>query len=260
MSVTIILPMRYGSRRFPGKALVPLKGADGACKTLIHRCWEAANRVSGITRVVVATDDERIVAEVANFGGESVLTSPDCRNGTERCAETVRILGIKDGFIVNLQGDAPLTPPWFIEDLVKAARGFGQFDLLTPVIQCDAEGHAALMNDRRAGRVGATTVVFDSRQHALYFSKEVIPFTTEASAVYHHVGVYLYTVEALSWYSDQQAGPLELTEGLEQLRFLEFGRRIGCVPVQSRGQTFWELNNPSDISLVEACLRDQSIT
>jgi len=263
MSVTIILPMRYGSTRFPGKALAQLKGVNGTHKTLIHRCWEAANQVSGITQVIVATDDERVADEVTGFGGHSVMTSPDCRNGTERCAEAAKHLGLADGIIVNLQGDAPLTPPWFIEELIRVARSSGDFAILTPVIHCDPDTLTSLINDRRTGRVGATTVVFDRRKRALYFSKEIIPFTKHATTqsinVFHHVGVYLYSTDALDWYSRHQPGQLEMTEGLEQLRFLESGFEIGCVPVETRGRTFWELNNPSDIPLIESCLRDQSI-
>ncbi len=263
MSVTIILPMRYGSTRFPGKALAQLAGVNGTRKTLIHRCWEAANQVAGIARVIVATDDERVADEVSGFGGQSLMTSLDCRNGTERCAEAVKRLGIADGLIVNLQGDAPLTPPWFIEELIRVARDPGDFEVLTPVIRCDADTHTSLINDRRTGRAGATTVVFDTRMRALYFSKEIIPFTKHATIrsinVFHHVGVYLYTPDALDWYSRHEPGQLELTEGLEQLRYLESGFEIACVPVTTRGRTFWELNNPSDIPLIESCLRDQSI-
>ena len=119
MAVLVAIPARYASSRYPGKPLVPLTGATGLAKSLIRRSWEAAKQVSGVDRVVVATDDDRIRAEAEGFGAEVVMTSPDCRNGTERCAEVSRALGDGYEIVVNLQGDAPLTPPWFVEALVR---------------------------------------------------------------------------------------------------------------------------------------------
>ncbi|MEM9344422.1 MAG: NTP transferase domain-containing protein, partial [Pseudomonadota bacterium] len=134
MSVAIVIPARYASSRFPGKPLVPLKGPDGE-KSLIRRTWETGCLVSGVDRVVVATDDDRIAEHVQAFGGEVVMTSSDCRNGTERCAEAAAALGAD--LIVNLQGDAPLTPHWFVEDLIKGLQAAPKADIATPVLRCD---------------------------------------------------------------------------------------------------------------------------
>ena len=263
MHVTVIIPARYESSRYPGKALALVKGARGTHKTLIRRTWEAATRVAGISRIVVATDDQRIIEEVASFGGESVMTSRECRNGTERCCEASRLLGQSDGLIVNLQGDALLTPPWFIENLVAAYRNSCRYSVLTPVLRCDPEGLASLVRDRKAGRVGATTAVFGADNQALYFSKELIPWSDQSSGmpeqVCHHVGVYAYTSKALSWYMDRPPGRLELIEGLEQLRFLEHGMSVGCVEVEAMGKKFWELNNPSDLPIIEEYLRLEDV-
>ena len=115
--------------------------------------------------------------------------------------------------------------------------------------------------DRRNARVGATTAVFDRNGRALYFSKEVIPYTgrelgpDEEIPVFHHVGVYAYRAEALASYPGWPVGPLESWEGLEQLRFMENGLPVHCVPVESGGRAFWELNNPSDVPRIEAILR-----
>ena len=112
MSVTIFIPARYASSRYPGKPLAPLVGADGE-KSLIRRSWEAALAVAGVDRVVVATDDDRIAGHAAGFGAEVAMTSPEARNGTERCAEAWAACHAEeagDPIIVNLQGDAPLTP------------------------------------------------------------------------------------------------------------------------------------------------------
>ncbi|AZB62422.1 3-deoxy-manno-octulosonate cytidylyltransferase [Cereibacter sphaeroides] len=261
MSVLIAIPARYASTRYPGKPLVALRDPDGTEKTLIRRSWEAAMAVRGIDRVVVATDDDRIRTAAEAFGAEVVMTSPDCRNGTERCAEVAAAL---PGFeiVVNLQGDAPLTPAWFIEELVAGLREDPSAEVATPVLRCDGRALNGFLTDRRAGRVGGTTAVFGATRHALYFSKEVIPYTgrvygdAEETPVFHHVGVYAYRPAALAAYPSWPIGPLEELEGLEQLRFLENGRSVLCVEVEARGRQFWELNNPEDVARIETMLAE----
>jgi 3-deoxy-manno-octulosonate cytidylyltransferase (CMP-KDO synthetase) len=260
MTVLIAIPARYASTRYPGKPLVTLRGPDGA-KTLIRRSWEAAMRVAGIDRVVVATDDDRIRDHAAGFGAEVVMTSSQCQNGTERCAEVAQHLPGYD-IVVNLQGDAPLTPAWFVEDLVAGLRADPAADIATPVLRCDGRAVAGFLADRREGRVGGTTAVFGAGGRGLYFSKEVIPYTgrsfgdDEPTPVFHHVGVYAYRPAALAAYPAWPIGPLETLEGLEQLRFLENGRQVLCVEVQARGRQFWELNNPSDVPRIEAMMAE----
>jgi 3-deoxy-manno-octulosonate cytidylyltransferase (CMP-KDO synthetase) len=260
MTTLIAIPARYASTRYPGKPLVTLRGPDGA-KTLIRRSWEAAMAVQGIDRVVVATDDTRIADHASAFGAEVVMTSSDARNGTERCAEVATLLPGYD-VIVNLQGDAPLTPAWFVQDLVKGLTADPAADIATPVLRCDGRAVAGFLADRRAGRVGGTTAVFGAGGRALYFSKEVIPYTGQdyapdaATPVFHHVGVYAYRPAALAAYPTWPIGPLETLEGLEQLRFLEQGRPVLCVEVEARGRQFWELNNPSDVAVIETMLSE----
>lgn len=257
MAVTIFIPARYASSRYPGKPLVALEGPDGE-KSLIRRSWEAALRVSGADRVAVATDDERIRTHALDFGAEVVMTSPDARNGTERCAEAAAGADAND-IIVNLQGDAPLTPPWFVEALIAAMKAAPGCAMATPALRCDADALSGFQADRAAGRVGGTTVVMRPDRRALYFSKEVLPFTPPGWSgtppeVWHHVGVYAYRPEALRAYLAWPEGALERREGLEQLRFLENGAEILCVEVEARGAVFWELNNPEDVARIEAAL------
>jgi 3-deoxy-manno-octulosonate cytidylyltransferase (CMP-KDO synthetase) len=257
VTVVILIPARFQSSRYPGKPLVPLRGKDGS-KTLIQRTWETGKAVSGVDRVLVATDDDRIAEAVQGFGGEVVMTSDRCANGTERCADALERLGAKPEIVVNLQGDALLTPQWFIEDLVDALRARPEMGVATPILRCDADTYAHFREDRAAGRVGGTTAVFTRDMAALYFSKEVIPYLPDACAsdpsVYHHVGVYAYRPTALRRYIGWTAGPLELNEGLEQLRFLEHGEPVLCVEVEARGRVFWELNNPVDVARIESVL------
>ncbi len=265
MSVLIAIPARYASTRYPGKPLAELKGASGASRSLIERSWRAACDVSGVDRVVVATDDDRIRDAAEAFGAEVVMTSPDCANGTERCAEAHAALGGGFDIVVNLQGDAPLTPHWFVESLVQGLTSAPAAEIATPVLRCNGETLNSLLADRKAGRVGGTTAVFAADHRAMYFSKEVVPFTSETYAetdmtpVFHHVGVYAYRPAALAAYPSWPTGPLETLEGLEQLRFMENRRSVLCVEVEAKGREFWELNNPEDVPRIESMMAKMGV-
>lgn len=264
MKTTIIIPARYASTRYPGKPLVVLTGKDGVPKSLIQRSWEAAKAVKGVDAVYVATDDDRIKAAAEAFGADVVMTSEACANGTERCADALQNLKEAADLYVNLQGDAPLTPAWFVEDLIAEMQANPDVQMATPVLRCDADTYANFVEDRQNGRVGGTTAVFDRHMNALYFSKEVIPYTgqkpgktfapSDLIPVFHHVGVYAYREAALRAYGSWPVGPLESFEGLEQLRFLENGMPIRCVEVDGKGRVFWELNNPVDVARIESVI------
>ncbi|MEZ5714811.1 MAG: manno-octulosonate cytidylyltransferase [Paracoccaceae bacterium] len=261
MKTVILIPARYASTRYPGKPLVELEDATGARKTLIQRSWEAAMAVPDVAEVFVATDDDRIRSAAEGFGARVVMTSPDCDNGTARCADAVTRAGLDADLVVNLQGDSPLTPAWFVTDLIAAMQTRTDAQMATPVLRCDAETYRHFREDRADGRVGGTTAVFGTDNHALYFSKEVIPYIDpgkEAQAfgeVFHHVGLYAYRPEALARYITWAPGRLERLEGLEQLRFLENGVPVLCVEVEGRGRVFWELNNPADVPRIERVLK-----
>jgi 3-deoxy-manno-octulosonate cytidylyltransferase (CMP-KDO synthetase) len=262
MSVLLVIPARYASSRYPGKPLVELRGARGEARSLIRRSWDAAMSAEGVDRVVVATDDTRIADAARAFGAEVAMTPDTCRNGTERCAVVAKDFGGVHEIVVNLQGDAPLTPPWFVSALIAAMQADTTRLVTTPVLRCDAAALAGFLDDRRHGRVGATTAVFDRSGRALYFSKEVLPYTgrplgaEDTIPVFHHVGVYDYRPAALLAYPSWDPGPLETWEGLEQLRFMENGTAVHCVEVGARGRAFWELNNPSDVPRIEAILAE----
>lgn len=263
MPSLIVIPARYASVRYPGKALAPLRGASGTAKPLIQRSWQAAQTVRGVDRVVIATDDGRIRDVAEGFGAEVLMTSADCQNGTERCAEALDKLGGGYDIVVNFQGDAPLTPHWFVEDLIEGLKAHPTAEMATPVLRCDGRALSGFRQDRKAGRVGGTTVVFGAEGKALYFSKEVIPYTQgngwaddAPTPVYHHVGVYAYRPSALAAYPHWTPGPLEQLEGLEQLRFLERENPVQCIEVDARGRKFWELNNPEDVDRIEKILQE----
>lgn len=257
----IIIPARYASTRYPGKPLAELRDKSGQSRSLVRRSWDAAKEVGGISEVYVATDDSRIADHVEGFGGKVIMTAESCENGTARCVDALPSLPEEPELVVNLQGDAPLTPAWFVEDLVSAMKARPDMDLATPVLRCDRETLENFMQDRKAGRVGGTTAVFRPDMQALYFSKEVVPYVDPAKMagwtempVYHHVGVYAYRPDVLRAYASWPQGPLEDLEGLEQLRFLENGRKVLCVEVDGKGRVFWELNNPEDVARIEKVL------
>ena len=262
MHSVILIPARYPSVRFPGKPLALLTGATGEARSLIRRSWDAAKEVSGVDGVYVLTDDDRIAEASRAFGAEVLMTSEAPRNGTERCAEALDLLPSMPDVVVNLQGDAPLTPPHYVEALIEAMTD-ASVEMATPVLRTEPHHLEALRADRKAGRVGATTAIFREDGTAIYFSKEVLPFADRAAEtgipVFHHVGCYAYRPDALRRYAAWDMGPLETAEGLEQLRFLENGVPVRCVEVEARGRAFWELNNPSDIPLIEDIMRREGI-
>lgn len=283
----IIIPARYASTRYPGKPLVSLRGATGQGRTLIERSWITACQIVAPDLVWVATDDVRIADAVRDFGGQVVMTPDTCRNGTERCAAAIAVLGDIAPIIVNFQGDAPLTPVHVVAGLVAALSnrpvqpcGTGrpsqsvaqpQYDavgggavMATPAMRCSAGTYAHLVTDQAAGRVGGTTVTFCTNGRALYFSKRVIPHLPPDAVAAHervhlHLGVYAYRPSALAAYMALPPAPLEMAEGLEQLRFLEAGLAVRAVPFDAAEWDCIELNNPHDVPVIEAVLRARGI-
>lgn len=259
----IIIPARFASSRYPGKPLVALEGATGKKQSLIERSWRAACSVPEADSVYIATDDTRIADEAERFGAQVVMTDAACANGTERCADALARLNIDPRVVVNLQGDAPLTPAWFVSALIAAVDAGAL--MATPVLRLTSQTHARFLEDRKDGRVGGTTAVMDANGRALYFSKEVLPYTGKRYSAedqvpaFHHVGVYAYTPAALRAY--MAAGPclLEDLEGLEQLRFLYHGLPVTCVEVDGQGREFWELNNPEDVARIETVLKREGV-
>jgi 3-deoxy-manno-octulosonate cytidylyltransferase (CMP-KDO synthetase) len=259
MKVAILIPARFASSRYPGKPLVELRGASGVAKSLIQRSFEAAARVAGVSSVRVVTDDERIASAASGFGAEIIMTSPDCRNGTERCAEAIGRVGDVD-LIVNLQGDALLTPTHFVDALMRQMREDAEAQVATPAIRLRSAEVRALQQEEAAGRVGGTSVVTDQKGRALYFSKRLIPHLPAGaldapfSPVRLHIGVYAYRPEALELYMRTRPSELELLEGLEQLRFLSAGVPVDVVEVDPPSYAMRELNNPEDVEPIEQAL------
>jgi len=264
MNATILIPARYQSSRYPGKPLAELRGATGKAKPLIQRSVEAAQRVSGVSGVFVTTDDERIADACSAFGVGVIMTSSECRNGTERCAEALKSLHRPD-LVINLQGDALLTPPAFVEALIGRMKRDSDALVATPAMRLRSDEVRALQEEEAAGRVGGTSVVTDSEGRALYFSKRLIPHLPNGaldgsiSPVRLHVGVYAYRPQALELYVASPVSELETLEGLEQLRFLVAGVPVAVVDVETPQFALRELNNPEDVAPIEQALAEAGL-
>ena len=264
MNTTILIPARHASTRYPGKPLVGLKGATGIPKPLIQRSVEAARRVRGVSGVLVVTDDERIADACVPSKVGVIMTSPECRNGTERCAEALSQLHEPD-LVINFQGDALLTPPGFVEALIARMGDDRDSLVATPAMRLRSSEVRALQAEEAAGRLGGTTVVTDDLGQALYFSKRLIPhlpaaaLDAEMSAVRLHVGIYAYRPEALERYAATPVSELEELEGLEQLRFLASGVPVAVVDVETPPYALRELNNPEDVEPIEQALAEAGL-
>jgi 3-deoxy-manno-octulosonate cytidylyltransferase (CMP-KDO synthetase) len=264
VKTVILIPARFQSSRYPGKPLVELKGASGTAKPLIQRSVEAARRVAGVDGVFVTTDDDRIADACTRFGVGVIMTSAECRNGTERCAEALAQLHEPD-LVINFQGDALLTPPGFVEALIAWMKSDQDALVATPAMRLRSQEVRALQAEEAAGRVGGTTVVTDGESRALYFSKRLIPHLPSGaldgpmSPVRLHVGVYAYRPEALERYAATSVTDLETLEGLEQLRFLVAGMPIAVVDVTTPPFALRELNNPEDVAHIEDALAEAGL-
>lgn len=231
MSVLGIIPARLASTRLPRKVLLDRSG-----KPLIQHVWEGAKACSAIDRIVVATDAEEVVAAVKRFGGEAVLTSPDCASGTDRVAEAARHYPDSE-IVVNVQGDEPEMSPEPLTALVNGMKANPSAEMGTIAVPWPDEVPLS--------EPGFVKVVTDTQGFALYFSRSPIPFYRDAAdrTYLKHVGLYAFRAQFLQQYASLPQTPLEKAEALEQLRALEHGHRIAVFISHYKG---YEVNTPAD--------------
>ena len=254
MSAVIIIPARYGSTRLPGKPLAKIAG-----KTLLQRMWSIAKSVQRVDGVYIATDDERIKTHAESFGAQVIMTAEDIPNGTERVFHAVNTLSPRPDIILNLQGDAVLTPPWVIQTLIDYMREQPNVEFATTAMRMSLGQYQQMQQSKQQGAVGGTTVVFDKQQNAMYFSKSMIPFMrripeTTKLPVFRHIGLYVYRYPTLKRYLTLPPTDLEQLEGLEQLRALEHGMPIKVVEVDYRGRSHCGVDSQADIDYVETVI------
>jgi 3-deoxy-manno-octulosonate cytidylyltransferase (CMP-KDO synthetase) len=241
-----VIPARYESSRFPGKPLAQVAG-----RAMIERVFGRTKQANRIGRVVVATDDERIVAAVKAFGGEAVMTRRDHHVGTERVAEVAAHITAE--IYVNVQGDEPLIDPEAIDALLAEMEEDPQILVATP---CSVIGQASEIMDPNVVKV-----VMDFDGNALYFSRAPIPWvrdtgTHPTARHLKHIGLYAFRREALLDFPTLPPGDLERLEQLEQLRWLENGYKIRVVECDYESVS---VDVPADVARVEKILRDRGL-
>ena len=267
MKTLIGIPARYASTRFPGKPLAKIAG-----KEMLARVWENAVKTAAKfddCRPVVATDDERIVAFCKAHGMDVVMTSSDCRTGTDRIVELADSFADKPEFVVNLQGDNPICPPWFVEAVIAAYYNDNTVETVTPVVNLSWEELDRLRENKKATPFSGTTAVFDAEGNAFYFSKNIIPAIRKEdkiraslpmSPVFRQVGLYGYRYDVLKKIAALPEGDYEKLEGLEQLRWIENHIRVKCVKVDYRNfekmSSLSGVDSPEDVARVEAVLAE----
>ncbi len=243
--VVVVIPARYGSTRLPGKPLVSLNG-----QPMIQRVYERAKSARRVDRVIVATDDDRIVKAVTSFGGEARMTRPDHRTGTERVAEVAA--HVEGEVFVNVQGDEPLLDPAAVDTAVSALLEEPQAAVATVATPIKVPGDIMDPN--------VVKVVLDFDDNALYFSRAPIPWVRDTGStiqVRHlkHLGLYVFQREALLEYPTLPQGELERIEQLEQLRWLENGSKIRVAEVEHDAIS---VDVPEDVPRVEKLLQVKS--
>ena len=233
--VAAIIPARWGSTRFPGKALHGIAG-----KPLIQHVWQRCLEANIFDQIVIATDDMRIMEAAFQFGAEVALTSPEHTSGTDRIAEVAKKLK-RTSIFFNVQGDEPLIDPRLLRKLVKKFQRSDKADLITA---------ACPIHPKEAGNEHVVKVVTDRSGKALFFSRSRIPFVRNGAEVQYlkHLGVYGFRRKALFDFVKLKPSPLETAEQLEQLRALENGMTIRVV--LSEINTI-DVNTPEDARAVE---------
>lgn len=242
-NVVAVIPARYAASRLPGKPLVPLAG-----KPMIQRVWERARQAGSVSRVIVATDDERILRAVEAFGGEARMTRHEHRSGTERVAEVAA--QVAGDVFVNIQGDEPLLDPAAVDSAVDTLLEEPRASVAT--IATPIKAAADILDPN----VVKTVVDFDG--NALYFSRAPIPWVRDSGHRVHarylkHLGLYVFQREALLEFPTLPQGELERLEQLEQLRWMENGWRIRVGEVAYDSVS---VDVPEDVAKVEKLLQE----
>lgn len=252
MKTLIVIPARYGSTRFPAKPLHPIAG-----HSLLSRVARIAADTAGSSEqvsYVIATDHDEIAAHAREIGAPVAMTDPELPSGTDRTLAAAKQQADEPDFVLNLQGDAPFTPPAYLEALIEEAHKTNA-DVITPVTQLDWAALDTVRDQKTREPFSGTSCVRRADGHAFWFSKQVLPAIRKEgklreqyplSPVWRHIGLYGYRMSALERFAALPVGHYENLEGLEQLRFLENGMTVMTVPVSSGETAMWGVDTPED--------------
>jgi 3-deoxy-manno-octulosonate cytidylyltransferase (CMP-KDO synthetase) len=260
--ISIIIPARFGSTRFPGKPLAMIAG-----KSMIHRvCELARNACKDIqnTSILVATDDSRIIDHVKEIGVDCVLTPNDCATGSDRVLFAAKTMKEPPEFIINLQGDAPLMPEELISTLINTWLENPSIKVVTPIVQLSWDKLDELRDSKKLTPFSGTTCIKNNSDEAIWFSKNIIPAirdentlrqNNKLSPIYQHFGLYGFQKETLETFVSLPKGHYESLEGLEQLRFIENNIKIHLVEIKSQTElSHIGIDSPEDIQRAEKYL------
>ncbi|HBR69593.1 MAG TPA: 3-deoxy-manno-octulosonate cytidylyltransferase [Rhodospirillaceae bacterium] len=262
MKIAIAIPARYGSSRFPGKPLAKIGG-----RTMLERVAAIAKAATVDIKnatVFITTEDRRIESHAKEIGVPCIMTPASCATGSDRVLSALRQLDEWPDFIVNLQGDAPFTPPAVIKTLIKAFIEKDRPEVVTPVHQLSWEDLDRLREAKKKTPFSGTTAVINKEGRALWFSKNILPAIRaeetlrekgDKSPVYQHMGLYGFRSDILEKFCELPQSPYEKLEGLEQLRMLENGIQIQAVKVKiPSGLIRSGIDAPEDIKRAEKML------
>ncbi len=259
-SIAIIIPARYASTRFPGKPLA-LIGGQSMLARVVDLARNAAAGMENDIAIAVATEDRRIADHAQSLGVDCFMTPHDCPTGSDRVLAAAKQMPLRPGFILNLQGDAPFTPPTILRAVIKTWQDNPALPVVTPVVHLRWAELDVLRDNKKTTPFSGTTCVTDSRGRALWFSKTIIPAirkedrTSEFSPVLQHIGLYGFRTDVLEHFVTLPEGRYEKLEGLEQLRLLENDIPVQTVTVNvDPGMAQAGIDSPEDVARAEAML------
>lgn len=261
MKTAIIIPARYASTRFPGKPLVKI-GGESMLSRVANIARQAGQNFKNVT-VAVATEDARIEEHCNQIGIQCVMTSDNCRTGSDRVLEAATHLGGGFDFVIGLQGDAPFTPVEAPLKMLEAFVGDPNIEVVTPIVQLRWAELDALRDSKKTTPFSGTTCVTDAKGRALWFSKNILPAIRkeedlrrkEFSPVFQHIGLYGFRFDVLKKFVTLPEGKYEKLEGLEQLRLLENGITIQTVTLKvDAGMAQAGVDSPEDVERAEKLL------
>lgn len=262
MKIAIIIPARYGSTRFPGKPLALIAG-----KSMLARVYDVAQEaVLGIdgAEILVATEDQRIKDHCDQIGAPCALTPDDCPTGSDRALAAIAQMDGQPDFVLNLQGDAPFTPPEVVRAVIDCWLKTPELEVVTPVVQLNWDDLDQLRKNKKTTPFSGTTVIRNKYGQGIWFSKNIIPAIRKEeklreqgtkSPVFQHMGIYGFRTDVLQEFVQLPQGEYETLEGLEQLRMLENGINIQTIAVNvPSGKMQAGIDSPEDLARAEKIL------